>query len=58
MPNEVRNFQMLFRSMLIKYIENHDDDSKHFLDLCINHIQDISHDKFDFMQQSEYNIME
>lgn len=50
MSNEVKNFQMLFRSMLISYIENHDDASKHFLDLCVNHIQDISNENFDFLQ--------
>ena len=52
-PNEVRDFQMLFRSKLISYIENHDDSSKHFLDLCIKHIQDIYNEKYDFVKQSE-----
>lgn len=51
MPDEVRNFQMLFRSMLISYIENHDDDSRRFLDLCVNHIQDISNEKFAFLNK-------
>lgn len=52
-PNEVRDFQMLFRSKLISYIENHDDSSKHFLDLCMNHMQDIYNEKYDFVKQSE-----
>jgi len=50
-PNHVREFQMLFRSKLISYIENYDDSSRHFLDLCIDHIQDISNEKFNFLQQ-------
>lgn len=49
-PSYLRDFQMLFRSKLISYIENHDDSSKCFLDLCIDHIQDISNEKFDFIQ--------
>lgn len=49
-PNEVRDFQSLFRSMLVSYIENHDDSSKRFLDLCIEHIQDILNKNFDFLQ--------
>lgn len=49
-PNHIREFQMLFRSMLISYIENHDDSSKRFLDLCIDHIQDILNEKFDFLK--------
>lgn len=57
MPKEVMDFQNLFRSTLVGYIENHDDLSKRFLDLCIEHIQDISNEKFDFLQQSEYKIM-
>jgi hypothetical protein len=57
-PSYLRDFQMLFRSKLISYIENHDDSSKHFLDLCIDHIQDISNEKFDFLQQSAYKITE
>ena len=52
MPNEVRDFQILFRSMLTKYIENHDDASKHFLDLCVDHIQDISNEKFEFLNKA------
>lgn len=51
MPDEVRDFQMLFRSKLISYIEHHDDSSKHFLDLCVDHIQDISNEKFDFLNK-------
>lgn len=50
-PNRIREFQMLFRSKLISYIENYDDSSRHFLDLCIDHIQDISNEKFNFLQQ-------
>lgn len=52
MPSQLRDFQSLFRSMLISYIENHDDSSKRFLDLCVNHIQDILNEKFDFIQKS------
>ena len=51
-PSLLREFQMLFRSKLISYIENHDDSSRRFLDLCIDHIQDILNEKFDFVQQS------
>lgn len=56
-PSLLREFQMLFRSKLISYIENHDDSSRRFLDLCIDHIQDILNEKFDFVQQSEYKTM-
>lgn len=52
-PNEVRDFQNLFRSKLISYIENHDDSSMHFLNLCVDHIQDISNEKFDFLNEGE-----
>ena len=50
-PSLLREFQTLFRSKLISYIENHDDASKSFLDLCINHVQDILNENFDFVQQ-------
>ena len=40
-PNEVRDFQNLFRSNLINYIENHDKSSRRFLELCVDHVQDI-----------------
>ena len=56
-PSLVIDFQTLFRSKLISYIENHDDSSRRFLDLCIDHIQDILNEKFDFVQQSEYKTM-
>lgn len=52
-PNEVREFQLLFRSKLISYIENHDESSRIFLDLCIKHIQDIYNENFKFVQKSE-----
>lgn len=57
-PSHLRDFQILFRSKLISYIENHDDSSKCFLDLCIDHTQDILNENFDFIQQSLYKIME
>lgn len=49
MPNEVRDFQNLFRTMLARYIENHDKLSRRFLELCVVHIQDISNEKFNFL---------
>ena len=52
MSSSLRDFQMLFRSTLISYIENHDNKSKQFLDLCIEHIQDILNDNFDFLQSN------
>lgn len=57
-PSQLRDFQMIFRSKLISYIENHDDLSKCFLDLCVDHIQDILDENFDFLLQSAYKIME
>lgn len=57
-PNEVREFQNLFRSKLVSYIENHDMPSRKFLDLCIEHIQDILDDRFSFIQQSACKISE
>lgn len=46
MPSSLRGFQMLFRSTLISYIENHDNKSKRFLNLCVEHTQDILNDSF------------
>lgn len=57
-PNEVREFQTLFRSMLVNYIDNRDDSSKRFLDLCVDHIQDILNKNFDFLQLESYKIDE
>lgn len=51
MPDEVKYFQNLFRSNLINYIETNDTSSRRFLELCINHIQDISDEKFDFLNK-------
>lgn len=51
-PSLLREFQTLFRSKLISYIEDHDDSSRHFLDMCTDHIQDILNEKFDFIQKS------
>ena len=53
MPSLVRDFQTLFRSKLISYIESHDESSRHFLELCVDNMQDILNEKFDFIQQSE-----
>lgn len=58
MPSHVREFQTLFRSMLSNYIENHGWVEKQFLVLCVNHIDDIMNDKFDFLQQSTYKTLE
>lgn len=53
MPNEVRDFQNLFRSTLVRYIENHDKSSRRFLELCVDHIQDISDENFDFLNEDK-----
>jgi hypothetical protein len=55
-PNNVFEFQNLFRTMLINYIENHDWLERQFLDLCLNHINDISNEKFDFLESRSYMI--
>lgn len=57
MPNHVREFQRLFRLMLSNYIENHGWIEKQFLDLCVNHVDDIMNDKFDFIQPEAHKIM-
>ena len=54
-PNEVRYFQNLFRSNLINYIENHDESSRCFLELCVDHIQDISDEQFIFLSREDNN---
>ena len=54
-PNEVRYFQNLFRSNLINYIENHDESSRRFLELCVDHIQDISDEQFIFLSREDNN---
>lgn len=55
-PSLLIEFQMLFRSKLISYIKNHDDSSRRFLDLCIDHIQDILNEMFDFVAYIKHNI--
>lgn len=57
-PASLRDFQNLFRSKLISYIENHDIPSRQFLDLCIDHIEDILNDNFGFMQNFAYKMKE
>lgn len=57
-PAALREFQSLFRSKLVNYIENHDMPSRQFLELCIEHIQDISDENFDFLQSSAYKVKE
>ena len=52
MSSSLRDFQMLFRSTLISYIENHDNKSKQFLNICVDHTQDILNDSFDFLQSN------
>ena len=57
-PASVLEFQNLFRSMLANYIENHEWLERQILELCVNHIDDISNEKFDFLQSSAYKIKE
>lgn len=57
-PANVLEFQNLFRSMLVSYIENHSWLERQFLELCVEHIQDISHENFDFIQNSAYKVKE
>lgn len=57
-PISLREFQNLFRSMLVNYIENHSWLEKQFLELCIEHIQDISDENFDFVQGFSYKAKE
>jgi hypothetical protein len=57
-PASVLEFQNLFRSMLVSYIENHSLLERQFLELCVEHIQDISNENFDFMQNSAYKVKE
>ena len=52
-PNEIRDFQNLFRSNLISYIENHDESSRYFLELCVDHVQDILDEKFMFLSRED-----
>lgn len=55
-PSNVFEFQNLFRDMLVNYIEKHDWLEKQFLDLCLKHINDISNEKFDFLESRSYMI--
>lgn len=57
-PSNVIEFQNMFRSMLVSYIENHGWLERQFLNLCIDHIQDISNENFDFMQNFAYKMKE
>ena len=55
-PASVLEFQNLFRSMLVNYIENHSWLEKQFLELCIDHANDISNENFSFLETSSYKI--
>lgn len=55
-PASVLKFQNLFRSMLVNYIENHSWLEKQFLELCIDHTNDISNENFSFLETSSYKI--
>ena len=57
-PANVLEFQNLFRSMLVNYIENHGLFENQFLNLCIEHIKDISNENYEFLQNSSYKINE
>lgn len=56
--DNVVDFQNLFRSMLSNYLESHGWIERNFLDLCIDHIEDIYNDKYDFIESSSYKIKE
>lgn len=55
-PSNVFEFQNMFRNMLVNYIEKHDWLEKQFLDLCLKHINDISNERFDFLESHSYMI--
>lgn len=57
-PTDVVKFQNLFRSMLVNYIENHGLLERQFLNLCVDHIQDISNENYEFLQDDSYKTKE
>lgn len=55
-PANVLEFQNLFRSMLVSYIENYSLPEKQFLELCIDHMNEISNENFNFIETSLYKV--
>lgn len=45
----LRFLNAVYRGFLVKYLDSRDQDAKLFLDLCIEHIEDISHDRYEFL---------
>ncbi len=51
MSEDLRQLQIKFRNSLVSYLDNQDSKSKQFLELCVNHIEDITNENLEFLKQ-------
>lgn len=50
LSDDIRDLHGKFIKSLIDYLNNNDKESKAFLELCTNNIQNISENNFDFLK--------
>lgn len=50
MSDDLRQLQIKFRNSLVSYLDNQDSESKQFLELCVNHIEDITNENLGFLK--------
>jgi hypothetical protein len=50
MSEDLRQLQIKFRNSLVSYLDNQDSKSKQFLELCVNHIEDITNENLEFLK--------
>ena len=51
MSEDLRQLQIKFRNSLVNYLDKQDSESKQFLELCVNHIEDIINENLGFLKQ-------
>lgn len=50
MSEDLRQLQIKFRNSLVSYLDKQDSESKQFLELCVNHIEDITNENLEFLK--------
>ena len=50
MSEDLRQLQIKFRNSLVNYLDTQDSESKQFLELCVNHIEDITNENLEFLK--------
>lgn len=50
MSEDLRQLQIKFRNSLVNYLDKQDSESKQFLELCVNHIEDITNENLEFLK--------